>query len=115
MNLLAEYPGPARSGKGDAFPRSRAAAGARRLAPSLAGRRAVLLGRAVAGAFRLPGDVPFLTWVEAEVRGVRISVAVVPHPSGVNTWWNDAGNRRCARRFLRGALGVRHRRRARRA
>jgi hypothetical protein len=27
---------------------------------------------------------------------------VVPHPSGVNRWWNDPANRAAARRFFEG-------------
>jgi len=36
-----------------------------------------------------------------EVYGVQVQVAVIPHPSGVNHFWNKASNRKEARRFLR--------------
>jgi len=61
----------------------------------------VLLGQRVSEAFGFPGcDV--LEWslpVHGTLQGRN--VAVVPHPSGLNRWWNDLGNQVGARRFLR--------------
>lgn len=97
-NVLARWPG--KRGKGDAFPILEARAAAARL--KFGGGDAVLFvgrGSAAACGFR----APFLAW-----RTFRLGrAAVFPHPSGVNRWWNDAGNRQAAGRFLRAFLGGR--------
>lgn len=41
------------------------------------------------------GNPPFVSF-----RWAGRCACVVPHPSGVNRWWNDAGNRRKALRYL---------------
>jgi hypothetical protein len=95
INLLPACPaGPAR-GKGDPFPAPPARAAALQLIPRLAGRRVVFVGVATARAFAFPG--PLLTWKDH----VGASCAVLPHPSGVNFWWNDPVNRAAAERFAR--------------
>lgn len=94
MNLLAEFPG--KSGKGDAFPIALARARAARMR---LGGEVVLLGRHVARAFGAQG-APFLEWFD--LRGAW--AAVVPHPSGVNHWWNDPANTNRAAVFLAGLL-----------
>lgn len=52
----------------------------------------VLLGRRVARAFGLQ-DQRLFDFVD--------HVAVMPHPSGRSHWWNDPGNERRARAFMR--------------
>lgn len=84
----------------DPWPRDVAKARAEEVFPSLIGRRTILLGQRVADAFNF--HWPLLNWIS--VGGV--TVAVVPHPSGRNLWWNDAVNRSQARRFLRQTFGV---------
>ena len=81
-------------------PRLRAAFELVNLLPSWPGRVAVLLGGNVAAAFRHRG--PPLTWRWAG----GAPCLRFPHPSGVNRWWNDAGNARAARRVLRRLLAV---------
>jgi uracil-DNA glycosylase len=94
-NLLERWPGPA-GRKGAAFP----ARMAREAAERVRLRGSVLLaGRRVAAAFRL--SAPYFEW--ATLRGAR--VAVIPHPSGVNRWWNDPANRERAAAFLREVVG----------
>lgn len=92
VNLLGRWPGSA--GKGSRFPRCD-----HTLASIAGGRRALLLGRRVAASVGC-GRVPYLRWVD--VGGVE--AAVVPHPSGVNRWWNDPANREAARLFFEDAL-----------
>ena len=87
LNLLRSYPGST-GGKGDRFPRSRAMTAARRLLGRLEGCSVLLAGKNVAAAFRVRSD--YLAW-EDHVAGGRF--AVIPHPSGVNHWWNDEANR----------------------
>ena len=107
---------PRRSGKGRNFPLSRAKRQVERIfrdrwAPN---QRIVMLGRRVASAFdwvqwdRRIGliqhsEVRYLKWYRVMNKWGRvIRAAVVPHPSGVNRWWNDANNRRRARTFFLG-------------
>lgn len=95
-NVLARYPGKG-AGKGDAFPAARARRAARRLRAEVAGREVLVVGKATAAALGLDGERLFRaqTWDGATL------CWVIPHPSGVNRWWNDAGNRRRAAFFLR--------------
>jgi uracil-DNA glycosylase len=94
VNLLTHFPGKA--GKGDAFPLPAARKAAAALLPALEGRRVVLLGGKVAAAFGLQ-QAPLLVW--RPLGGAMVAVA--PHPSGINRWWNDPRNVRRARRFWR--------------
>ncbi len=91
-NLLREFPGKAE--KGDAFPAAVAREIARR--SRLRGDHVVLLGRHVAAAFGAARE-PYLGWFKLRGRWA----VVVPHPSGVNRWYNSPANRRRARRVLR--------------
>jgi uracil-DNA glycosylase len=93
-NVLERWPG--KLGKGDAFDlptaRLRAALLRRRF---VGGRLVVLLGLRTARAFGLPAA--YLT----PARVACANVVVLPHPSGINRWWNDPENVRRATRFLR--------------
>lgn len=100
VNLLRRFPG--KEGKGDAFPAAAARKSAARMLPGLAGRPIVLLaGKRVAAAF----GVRRLEYFR-EFRLGASPAAIIPHPSGVNRWWNDAGNRRRASLFLRAFFGT---------
>lgn len=92
-NLLRSYPGPAGE-KGDVFPRTRARGAARRLLERLEGRVVLLAGKNVAQAFQVRSD--YLVWGD---HPAGFSCVVIPHPSGVNHWWNDEANRRRFRRW----------------
>ncbi len=70
------------------------------LIPSLAGRRVVLLGRDVQGAFGIAGALPMEERTEAVSTG-WITFYCVPHTSGRNLWYNDPENRRLAIEFFR--------------
>ena len=94
VNLLPTFPGKA--GKGDAFPLPAAREAARALLPALEGRRVVLLGGRVAAAFGLH-RAPLLVW--QPFHGAWVAVA--PHPSGLNRFWNDPRNVRRAQQFWR--------------
>lgn len=97
VNLLDEFPG--KNGKGDAFDARAALARADQLREELAGRRVVLLGRLVARAFRLQDDM--YDWFQPVEVPPGVEVAVMPHPSGVSTWWNDEGNVNRASAFMK--------------
>lgn len=99
VNLVETYPGPAPS-KGALFPAHEAARAAIRLDRRTdRGTSFVLVGRRVAAAFGFRRhEYDMFDWF---ARGGR-SFVVVPHPSGVNTWWNDPAHREIARRFMAG-------------
>lgn len=106
VNLLDSWPGSA--GKGDRFPAALARLAADRLLPALArrarsGGRVVFVGGAVARAFGFEA-APLLwrAWKPGAADRPVIA-ARLPHPSGVNPWWNDETNRRAAAEFLRSA------------
>lgn len=68
---------------------------ARSLRVEIAGRRAAMLGRGVWTAFRLP--------IVAPLDGLRhgeTTLLYVPHPSGMNRWYNDEANCRSAARAI---------------
>lgn len=96
-NLLSRWPGS--NGKGDAFPIEEARRAAAGMVRELRGRRVILFGRGVATAFALE-EIPLLRWtVEHDAE-----FATCPHPSGVNTWWNERANRAKARAFFLSAI-----------
>jgi hypothetical protein len=65
------------------------------LIPRLRGRRVIMLGGVVAAAFGLSDMLPF-RWIQLG----DFLAAWMPHPSGLNRWWNRTANRRRASRFL---------------
>lgn len=95
LNLFQQWHGAA--GKGSAFPldEAREAAFAVRLKHFRMGQRVLLLGKRVASAFGMR-QPDYLKWYE--VGGVQ--VAVIPHPSGINRWYNSESNRWKLCRFL---------------
>lgn len=70
-------------------------AGVRRVQDRMIGRRTILLGARVASALGYDG-YPQFTWDE--------EVALMPHPSGRNRFWNDPANVERARAFLTAAM-----------
>lgn len=100
VNLLPTCPGRAR-GKGHRFPAAEARAAAAMLERFSTHERVVLLGRGVARAFDLDLD-PLERRVERDRRWL-----LVPHPSGVNLWWNDKANVEAASVALRAFVGAR--------
>jgi uracil-DNA glycosylase len=98
-NLLPAYVGA--TATGDRFPVALARERAAQLRSAWSPDRPVILvGRGVARAFGL--DFPYFQW---RVIGGGIPVAVVPHPSGRNRYWNQASHRIAAWRFWRNAMG----------
>lgn len=103
LNLLPLYPGRTSSGA-DAFPLAEARS--RALSVDLSERPFTLLvGRNVARAFNMPW-LPYLRWMRYWYPGIVGFgwVAVLPHPSGLNRWWNSAENQEAASDFVRSAL-----------
>ena len=94
-NVLPKWPG--RNGKGDAFPLNEARKRARRMLPDITSRRVIFIGKNSARAFGFKAN--FLTWQTF----ANNRAAILPHPSGINRWWNDPKNRRRAGRFMKSA------------
>ena len=82
-NVLDRWPG--KNGKGDAFPMDEARRAVLRM--RIRGRPVVLVGKTTAAAFDVRRE--FFEWFA--LRGKR--AVVIPHPSGVNLWYNDGANR----------------------
>lgn len=98
VNLIDRFRGHSEGGKGDIFPLDEARRTACLL--SVSGRRVVLVGRGVAEAFDL-ADMAFL-----EVRQVKgATFLLLPHPSGVDSWWNKGSNIEAATKALCKMLG----------
>ncbi|MEE8551572.1 MAG: hypothetical protein V3T08_10005 [Gemmatimonadota bacterium] len=93
-NLLNVWPGSL--GKGSGFPVERARDRARRFRIRSHVTTVVIFGKRLAQAFDLSAD-----YFEPVGRNGRRWI-VVPHPSGVNAWWNDWVNCAQARVFLEG-------------
>lgn len=93
-NLLAVFPGSAPSG--DVFPSHEASEAAKQMIWELSGRRVVMVGIAVARAFKVDYNDLF-EWVD-DPRGFKFSV--IPHPSGVNRYWNAPGAKALAMGFF---------------
>lgn len=91
-NLLGEYPGPT-------FPLSRGRLAAEGVAQKLAPRPLLLMGRGVADSFGFPTR-DILTWESYLLGSTLIVAAVVPHPSGLNRFYNQPGNRERVRAWL---------------
>lgn len=87
VDVVNLFPSPMdRAGKGRAFPPKAARANADAILKAEPGReRFVLAGKRVAAAFRV--RAAYFQVVERDGK----SFMAVPHPSGINRWWNEAG------------------------
>lgn len=102
VNLFEEYPGLG-SGKGTAWDPVAAAARARLLVVTsgrfTSQRDVVCVGKRVLSAVVGIAGWPYFDWLHGA--GPWRRVAHIPHPSGINPWWNDAGHLAQASAFLR--------------
>lgn len=98
-NILKRWPGKGNAGeKGSAFPLKRARRAAKRIEFSgvmlIAGRRAArALCPEISGA-------DYFAWHRTDKHCIPCLLAVIPHPSGCNRWWNYDENREIARKFF---------------
>ncbi|MEO5351131.1 MAG: hypothetical protein H7836_16035 [Magnetococcus sp. YQC-3] len=98
---------PGRNRGGDNFPVRLVREGVERMGRIIAGRTVVLVGKKVACAFGVDHLPPF-EWVQSTGASagastwasVGASMAWVPNPCGINTWWNDPENKRAGETFL---------------
>jgi len=106
VNVFDAFTGKAGK-KGDAFPLAEARHRADVLRRANADRETVvLLGSLVAAAFDLDelADAP-CSWYHGAGDSTQ-RVGFLPHPSGIDRWYNDAANVKRAARFVRSALGL---------
>lgn len=107
FNILPKWMG--KSGKGDLFPMPLARQNARRMRYSLGGCRVLFIGIQVAAAFDVTHKP--LRWKNYPIaadHNESFRCAILPHPSGVNHWWNDICNRADAADFMRRAWRISH-------
>lgn len=100
LNLLPRWPGKAGK-KGDAFDAKIAAVAAGSIIVRAQKTHFVLLGRGVAKAFGVDAGFCRTKTSKMSVGARRIRFLILPHPSGVNRWWNDKANKALAQRSLR--------------
>jgi uracil-DNA glycosylase len=102
VNILDRWPGGADSShpRGDRFPMCQARRQARKLMPSLVGSTVVLCGKNVRDAFGFTEDF-FEVGACFCGKSSAFCYATIPHPSGVNHWWNAPENVERAGEFLR--------------
>lgn len=95
VNLITRY-ACRRADKGDSFSMAEARQAALGLKVAFPAGRFVLVGQQVRQAFgvRLAATCRWMVWGDRHV-------ALLPHPSGINAWYNDAANRERASAFLR--------------
>lgn len=98
FNLCPRYTG--KNGKGDAFDLNLGKVLAGVITCYLLNRRrpvtVILLGRNVAKCFGVKSD-----FAKLQTYGDKVKVAVIPHPSMVNRFWNDERNVKKIQRFLK--------------
>lgn len=98
LNLLPDYLG--KRERGDVFTMSIGRTMARALIEEFAGSRWVLVGAKVCRCFDVDaGRAPRCQWIDLAPRRVG-HVAMLPHPSGLNLWYNEPANVERARAFL---------------
>jgi uracil-DNA glycosylase len=99
LNLNRKLVGRSKTGRADPYDRNEGELRAAGIAASET-PRIVLLGRHVATSFGLTFD-PLMIRREKNLAETINRYLILPHPSGLNRWWNDPRNRRAAQRKLR--------------
>lgn len=95
FNVYHKYTG--KNGKGDAFPKYLPKARRYELAKMMLKHSySIILGKTAASP--LLGTIDYFHVLQHPTYG---RVVVIPHPSGVNRWWNDKANVRKASVFMR--------------
>ena len=104
VNLLDYWPGALASGKGDKFPRAEAKKAAKRILAQYEYPWKILcVGHKVGECFLPKMRVKYYDWmicISNFPPGVR-DVAIIPHTSGLNRYWNDPDCVKLAENFLR--------------
>lgn len=96
-NLLDEWPGPR-------FPVAKARGCVPEIVERMQPRPILLMGRGVAQAFDV-GDLAPCVLTTRVVAGWAVHLAVVPHTSGRNLWYNERANQLLVRDFINNLAG----------
>lgn len=94
INIVVRSPGRS-NWQGMAFPRRLMPRRLRMLCLMMTERHSLILGKRAATVLGLD-SLDYFRW-HPTLGGW---VAIIPHPSGRNRWWNSLINRRCAVRFM---------------
>ena len=98
VNVLDKFPGKNSCGM-DNFPLQEARNKAERvILPMMKNRVVILLGKNVGKAFNMPKNVQY--FCRLSVVGITDHVWIIPHPSGLNRFWNHEVNVLNARKFF---------------
>ena len=104
VNLLDYWPGALATGKGDKFPIGEAKKAAKRILAQYEYPWKILcVGHRVGECFLPKMRVKYYDWmicVSNFPPAVR-DIAIIPHTSGLNRYWNEPGNIKLAENFLR--------------
>lgn len=105
VNIFSKWPGKGK--KGDLFDLKSARVNALDILMGLEGRPSsyiLLMGRKVQASFDLKG-LEYLHRYRINRDAFRAHVVIAfPHPSGINTWWNDPDNVLQAEKLMRKVL-----------
>jgi hypothetical protein len=97
INLLSEWPGPS-------FPVAKARECVPLVVSTMHPRPMLLMGKGVAAAFGVSELAPLTLYTvplpHEELGTVFARIAIVPHTSGRNLWYNDPANRDAVREFI---------------
>jgi hypothetical protein len=99
-NVLPGWVG--KHGKGDLFPMDLAKRNARRMRYSFGDCHVLFIGIATARMFDVRHKI--MRWKRVKIADAQCGsfyAAIIPHPSGINRWWNDKDNVAAAKQFLR--------------
>jgi len=100
INLIDEYPGRLASGNGDKFPMRQARAKAKRILQQMCDFHILCIGKRVGQCFNL--DECFVWEERIQCYPLtRNRIAMIPHTSGLNRFYNSPDNVRQAETFLR--------------
>jgi uracil-DNA glycosylase len=99
LNVFEYWPG--HSKKGDKFPIVIARMNACRIRFSLGNCAVLFVGVGTAKAFGITEKIMmWRNYATGRINGEQFQGAILPHPSGVNRWWNSKVNRAKAQRFM---------------
>ena len=104
VNLLDYWPGALASGRGDKFPIAEARESAKRILAQFQFPWKILcVGQRVGECFIHKSRLKYYEWTlcASNFPPAMRDVAIIPHTSGLNRYWNDPSNVKLAENFLR--------------
>ena len=99
INLIDYWPGSLKSGKGDKFPMRDGRMAAHRLLQQGSGYHILCIGKKVGKCFNMEDCYVWKDYIQCFPFTTN-RVAMIPHTSGLNRYWNDPVNVQQAQSFL---------------